>query len=148
TPADDNALIDRLRALDDAVHVIEDGLGATAAADLRRALDLAREQIAPGTGMAGFSARQAGLTRLLDALQSQADPVMRRRIADLRAALDSLAAGDVGEAALAARRADKTRLLDRLSLELELVADPAAGPTASLARGQAAAATRHLVALR
>src|SRR5262249_52284639 len=72
TPADDNALIDRLRALDDAVHVIEDGLGATAAADLRRALDLAREQIAPGTGMAAFSARQAELTRLLDALQSQA----------------------------------------------------------------------------
>jgi hypothetical protein len=146
SPTDQAALLDRLQALGHAIDVIRAQAGASAGADLDRALDLARQQIAPGTTSAGMASRQAELTQLLDTLERGADPVLRRRIAELRSALDELAAGATGDAALENRRAEKARLLDRIALELELPAD-SPGPTPSVVREQTAVINNHAAAL-
>jgi c(7)-type cytochrome triheme protein len=147
SPADQAALLDRLQSIGHAIDVVRAQAGASAGADLDRALDLARQQIPPGASEDAIASRQAELTQLLDAIDRSADPAMKRRVAELRAALDELAAGSAGDAALANRRAEKARLLDRIALELELPAD-APGPTPAVVREQSAAIRNHATALQ
>jgi c(7)-type cytochrome triheme protein len=146
SPADQAALVDRLQSIGHAIDVVRDQAGASAGADLDRALELARQQIAPGASEDAIASRQAELTQLLDAIDRSADPALRRRVAELRAALDELAAGSAGDAALLNRRAEKARLLARVALELELPAD-APGPTPAVVREQAAVIRNHAAAL-
>lgn len=146
TTADRAALIDRLQSLEHAVEVIRAQAGADAGADLDRALDLARQQMAPGESAEAIAARQTEVTRLLDAISATADPVLKRRIAELRSALEELAANTAGDAALTNRRDEKARLLDRITLELEL--SPAAqGPTPSVVSEQLAILRSHAASL-
>jgi c(7)-type cytochrome triheme protein len=147
SPADQAALLDRLLAIGHAVDVVRSQSGPSTGAELDRALELARQQIAPGASPEAIASRQAELNRLLDAVGQQADTVLAHRVAELRSALDALAAGTAGEAALMDRRAQKTRLLDRISLELELPAD-APGPTPEVVREQGAVIRSHATALQ
>jgi c(7)-type cytochrome triheme protein len=146
SPSDQPALLDRLQEIGHAIEVVRAEAGASAGADLDRALDLARQQIAPGATEAAIASRQTELTQLLDAIDRSADPAMKRRVAELRAALDELAAGSAGAAALLNRRSEKARLLDRIALELELSAD-APGPTPAVVREQSTVIKNHAAAL-
>lgn len=144
--ADDAALVDRLQAIEHAIELVRREAGVLAGADLDRALAIARQQIAPGAGAEAIAARQAELTRLLDALDQTSDPILKRRIGELRSALQDLAAGTMGDAALLARRDDKARLLDRIALELDLPAG-APGPTPSVVREQTKILQAHAASL-
>ena len=124
----EGALLDRLDALEGAFTLVERQAGAIAAAELRSIADLARQQIAGGLGGAEFAARRDELLALFDALDVRADPVQKRRLADLRAAVRQLSAGDHGAVSLVERRADKARQLERVLLQRELVRQPD-GPT-------------------
>ena len=137
SPADQAALLDRLLAIGHAVDVVRAQSGPSAGADLDRALDLARQQIAPGASPEAIASRQGELNQLLDAIGQQADSVLKHRVAELRSALDALAAGAAGDAALMDRRSQKVRLLDRIALELELTSN-AAGPTPEVVSEQSA----------
>ena len=146
SPTDQAALVDRLQSIGHAIEVVRAQAGASAGANLDRAFELARQQIAPGASADAIASRQAELTRLLDAIDRGADAAMKRRVAELRAALDELAAGSAGDAALLNRRAEKARLLARIDLELELPAD-APGPTPAVVREQSAVIKNHAAAL-
>lgn len=147
TPDEQAALADRLASLDHAIDLVRVQAGASAGADLDRALELARQQIAPGANAEQLASRQAEVDQLLDAIARTADPVIGRRVAELRSALDALAAGAAGDAALMARRADKTRLLDRIAIELELSPD-APGATPEVVREQSSVVRAHASALQ
>jgi hypothetical protein len=145
--ADQAALLDRLQAIGHAVDVVRSQSGPSAGADLDNALALARQQIAPGAAPDAIVARQAEINRLLDAVGPQADAGLKHRVAELRSALDALAAGAAGDAALLDRRGQKVRLLDRVALELELPAQ-APGPTPEVVREESATIRSHAASLQ
>jgi hypothetical protein len=147
TPGGEGALLDRLESLEGAFTLVERQAGAMAAAELRSMADLARQQIAGGIGGADFAARRDELLTLLNALDVRADPVQKRRIADLRAAVSQLASGDHGAVSLVERRDEKLRQLERVLLQRELVRQPD-GPTERIILSARAGMRTQISALR
>jgi hypothetical protein len=138
------ALMDRLKAVDLALHAVETAAGPGLAADVQSARDGVTALVSGAPGAAGAQARHDALIAI-DAIAARGNLATRARAAELRTALASLP--DEGET-LAQRRADIARLLERVNLELELRPTEGAAPVDAISQTERAIASQKLQQLR
>jgi len=144
SPVNGVALMDRLKAVDLALHAVELAAGPGMAADVQSARDSVTALVSGAPGAAGAQARHDALVAI-DAIAARGDQPTRARAAELRTALASLP--DEG-ATLTDRRADIARLLERVNLELELRPTEGAAPVDAISQTERAIASQKLQQLR